>query len=105
MKCLFRYINSLGLGVFRPSPTLRPVTGEEARDSEEESEYMIPSSRPVLPPVTTPPIAEMPPVPRPPQPQSVSALQTQTQVSTLGSRYLKLLMNLLPAACGDEVTL
>uniref|UniRef100_A0A3Q1BYY2 E3 ubiquitin-protein ligase CBL n=1 Tax=Amphiprion ocellaris TaxID=80972 RepID=A0A3Q1BYY2_AMPOC len=39
------------------------VAGEEARDSEEESEYMIPSSRPVLPPITAPPVGETPPVP------------------------------------------
>uniref|UniRef100_A0A8C9YM48 E3 ubiquitin-protein ligase CBL n=1 Tax=Sander lucioperca TaxID=283035 RepID=A0A8C9YM48_SANLU len=55
----------------------RPVMGEEARDSEEESEYMIPSSRPVLPPITAPPVGETPPVPRPQQPQALSALQTQ----------------------------
>lgn len=92
-----------GLLNFRPSPALRPVTGEETRDSEEESEYMIPSSRPVLPP--TPPTGELPQVPRPPQPQPVSALQTQTQVSTVGSRYLKHSVNLQPAAHLYEITL
>ncbi|KAK9520835.1 hypothetical protein VZT92_020695 [Zoarces viviparus] len=70
----------------RPSPAQRSVTGEEARDSEEESEYMIPSSRPVLPPITAPPVGETPPVPRPPQPQSLAALQTQTQATALNSR-------------------
>ncbi|XP_070684877.1 E3 ubiquitin-protein ligase CBL [Pempheris klunzingeri] len=70
----------------RPSSALRAVTGEEARDSEEESEYMIPSSRPVLPPITAPPVGETPPVPRPPQPQPLSTLQTQAQASTLNSR-------------------
>lgn len=78
-------INILGLFVLRSSSALRSVTGEEARDSEEESEYMIPSSRPVLPPITAPPVGESPPVLRPSQP--LSALQTQTQVSTLNSRY------------------
>uniref|UniRef100_A0A672ZP43 E3 ubiquitin-protein ligase CBL n=1 Tax=Sphaeramia orbicularis TaxID=375764 RepID=A0A672ZP43_9TELE len=68
----------------RPSPALRTVTGDEARDSEEESEYMIPSSRPVLPPITAPPVGENPPISRPSQP--LSALQTQTQASTLNSR-------------------
>lgn len=68
----------------RPSPALRTVTGDEARDSEEESEYMIPSSRPVLPPITAPPVGENPPISRPPQP--LSALQTQTQASALNSR-------------------
>uniref|UniRef100_A0A672ZQC4 E3 ubiquitin-protein ligase CBL n=1 Tax=Sphaeramia orbicularis TaxID=375764 RepID=A0A672ZQC4_9TELE len=51
----------------RPSPALRTVTGDEARDSEEESEYMIPSSRPVLPPITAPPVGENPPISRPSQ--------------------------------------
>ncbi|XP_074535066.1 E3 ubiquitin-protein ligase CBL [Halichoeres trimaculatus] len=69
----------------RPSPASRLVSGEEARDSEEESEYMIPSSRPVLPPITAAPIVETPPVPRPPQPQPISALQTQAQTSTHNS--------------------
>ncbi|KAK2847194.1 hypothetical protein Q5P01_010193 [Channa striata] len=68
----------------RPSSAQRPVTGEEARDSEEDSEYMIPSSRPVLPPITASTIGEMAPVPRPLQP--ISSLPTQTQVSTLSSR-------------------
>ncbi|XP_069546346.1 E3 ubiquitin-protein ligase CBL [Brachyistius frenatus] len=63
----------------RPSPASRPATGEEARDSEEESEYMIPSSRPVLPPITGPPVGESPPVPRAPQPQLLPAPQTQNQ--------------------------
>uniref|UniRef100_A0A3Q1BJ36 E3 ubiquitin-protein ligase CBL n=1 Tax=Amphiprion ocellaris TaxID=80972 RepID=A0A3Q1BJ36_AMPOC len=76
-------VNILGLFVPRPSPILRQVAGEEARDSEEESEYMIPSSRPVLPPITAPPVGETPPVPRPPQPQSLSALHTQTQPSIM----------------------
>uniref|UniRef100_A0A667XSD7 E3 ubiquitin-protein ligase CBL n=1 Tax=Myripristis murdjan TaxID=586833 RepID=A0A667XSD7_9TELE len=48
-----------------------PVTGEEAGDSEEESEYMIPSSRPVLPLMTPTPAGETPPLPRPPQPQAL----------------------------------
>ncbi|KAM9317684.1 E3 ubiquitin-protein ligase CBL [Pholidichthys leucotaenia] len=71
----------------RPPPVLRQVTGEEGCDGNEESEYMIPSSRPVLPPIPAPISgAETPPVPRPPQPQPISALQTQTQSSTLNSR-------------------
>uniref|UniRef100_A0A8C4EU21 E3 ubiquitin-protein ligase CBL n=1 Tax=Dicentrarchus labrax TaxID=13489 RepID=A0A8C4EU21_DICLA len=74
-------VNIIGLFVSRPSPAPRPVAGEESRDSEEESEYMIPSSRPILPPITAPPVGETPPVPRHPQP--LSALQTQTQASTL----------------------
>uniref|UniRef100_A0A667XSE6 E3 ubiquitin-protein ligase CBL n=1 Tax=Myripristis murdjan TaxID=586833 RepID=A0A667XSE6_9TELE len=60
---------------------LRPVTGEEAGDSEEESEYMIPSSRPVLPLMTPTPAGETPPLPRPPQPQALAPLQAQTQAS------------------------
>uniref|UniRef100_A0A665VDE4 E3 ubiquitin-protein ligase CBL n=1 Tax=Echeneis naucrates TaxID=173247 RepID=A0A665VDE4_ECHNA len=55
------------------------AAGEEARDSEEESEYMIPSSRPALPPIMAAPLGETPPVPRPPQPQP-PALQTQSQL-------------------------
>lgn len=69
----------------RPSPVPRSVTGDEARDSEEESEYMIPSSRPVLPPISAPSV-ETPPIPRHPQPQPLSALQTLTQASSLNSR-------------------
>ncbi len=80
-------VNILGLFVGRPSPAQIPVTGEEARDSEEESEYMIPSSRPLLPPITAPPVGEIQPGLRPPQHQPLSALLTQTQASTLNSRY------------------
>ncbi|XP_033832400.1 E3 ubiquitin-protein ligase CBL [Periophthalmus magnuspinnatus] len=64
----------------RPSPVLKPLSADETRDNGEESEYMIPSSRPVLPPITTPSAAESPPVPRPPQPVP------QTQAATLNSR-------------------
>ncbi|XP_049582605.1 E3 ubiquitin-protein ligase CBL isoform X2 [Syngnathus scovelli] len=70
----------------RPSSAARSATGEEARDSEEESEYMIPSSRPVLPPIAAPPMVESPPVSRPPQPQSVFAIQTQTQAIAFNPR-------------------
>uniref|UniRef100_A0A8C5DUN1 E3 ubiquitin-protein ligase CBL n=1 Tax=Gouania willdenowi TaxID=441366 RepID=A0A8C5DUN1_GOUWI len=66
----------------RPSPAPRSVPGEEARDSEDESEYMIPSSRPVLPAFPAPPVVETPPVPR----HSLSALQAQMQASSLNSR-------------------
>ncbi|XP_037122849.1 E3 ubiquitin-protein ligase CBL isoform X2 [Syngnathus acus] len=70
----------------RPSSAARSATGEEARDSEEESEYMIPSSRPVLPPIAAPPMVESAPVSRPPQPQSVFAIQTQTQAIAFNPR-------------------
>uniref|UniRef100_A0A3Q2Z5N1 E3 ubiquitin-protein ligase CBL n=1 Tax=Hippocampus comes TaxID=109280 RepID=A0A3Q2Z5N1_HIPCM len=49
---------------FGPSSAVRSATGEESRDSEEESEYMIPSSRPILPAVASPPMGESPPVSR-----------------------------------------
>lgn len=73
----------------RPSPAVRSVAGEEARDSEEESEYMIPSSRPVLPPIAAPSVGEVPPVPRPALPQPPPpppSLHTQSQASPLNSR-------------------
>ncbi|KAM9813175.1 E3 ubiquitin-protein ligase CBL isoform X2 [Syngnathus typhle] len=70
----------------RPPSAARSATGEEVRDSEEESEYMIPSSRPVLPPIVAPPMVESPPVSRPPQPQSVFAIQTQTQAIAFNPR-------------------
>ncbi|XP_017288860.1 E3 ubiquitin-protein ligase CBL isoform X2 [Kryptolebias marmoratus] len=66
----------------RPSPVLRPVAGEEPCDSEEDSEYMIPSSRPIV----APPVGEPLPVPRPPQPQPLSVLQAPAQPSALNSR-------------------
>lgn len=65
--------------VSRPSSLFRPVTGDDAHDSEEDSEYMIPSSRPV----TAPPPAEIPPVPR-----SLATPQAQIQASSSNSRYL-----------------
>nr|XP_057935826.1 E3 ubiquitin-protein ligase CBL [Doryrhamphus excisus] len=69
----------------RQPSALRPLAAEEARDSEEESEYMIPSSRPVLPAITAPSIGESPPVPRPPQP--LYTLQMQTQgITTFNQR-------------------
>lgn len=79
------------LVVCRTPQALRGVTGEEARDSEEESEYMIPSSRPVLPPITTPSV-ETTPIPRPPQPQPPPALQTQSQTLTLNSRCSRIIL-------------
>uniref|UniRef100_A0A8C7CS50 E3 ubiquitin-protein ligase CBL n=1 Tax=Oncorhynchus kisutch TaxID=8019 RepID=A0A8C7CS50_ONCKI len=51
----------------RPHPGLKPVAGEEAYESDEESDYMIPTSRPVLVPM-----AETP-VPKPPQPTSLNS--------------------------------
>ncbi|XP_015235913.1 PREDICTED: E3 ubiquitin-protein ligase CBL [Cyprinodon variegatus] len=66
----------------RPSTALRQVTGEENCDSEEDSEYMIPSSRPIA----VPPIPDTLPVQRPPQPQPMAALQAHTQAPTLNSR-------------------
>lgn len=73
--------------VLRPSPVLRPGTAEEARDSEEESEYMVPSSRPILPPITAPAVGELPAVPRHSQPLSLLTAQTQSTASSLSSRY------------------
>lgn len=67
------------------------MTSEESRDSEEESEYMIPSSRPVLPPITAPLVVESQPVLRHPQPQPLLSLQTQNQASAHNSRYSKTL--------------
>uniref|UniRef100_A0A1A8R821 E3 ubiquitin-protein ligase CBL n=1 Tax=Nothobranchius rachovii TaxID=451742 RepID=A0A1A8R821_9TELE len=64
----------------RPSPISRPLTGEELCDSEEDSDYMIPSSRPI----SLPPAGESLSAVRPPQPPST--LQAQTQPSTLNSR-------------------
>uniref|UniRef100_A0A3B5MB21 E3 ubiquitin-protein ligase CBL n=1 Tax=Xiphophorus couchianus TaxID=32473 RepID=A0A3B5MB21_9TELE len=52
----------------RPSQGLRQVPGEEACDSEEDSEYMIPSSRPIA----APSVPDTLQVQRPPQPQSLS---------------------------------
>uniref|UniRef100_A0A8C6PKE8 E3 ubiquitin-protein ligase CBL n=1 Tax=Nothobranchius furzeri TaxID=105023 RepID=A0A8C6PKE8_NOTFU len=57
-----------------------PLTGEELCDSEEDSDYMIPSSRPI----SLPPVGESSSAVRPPQP--LSTLQAQTQPSTLNSR-------------------
>ncbi|CAF97501.1 unnamed protein product [Tetraodon nigroviridis] len=70
----------------RPSPVLGAP--EESRVSDEESEYMIPTSRPILLPVTTPPVGELPAVPRHSQPHSLLTAQTQSTASTLNSRDL-----------------
>uniref|UniRef100_A0A3Q0QZI9 E3 ubiquitin-protein ligase CBL n=1 Tax=Amphilophus citrinellus TaxID=61819 RepID=A0A3Q0QZI9_AMPCI len=51
-----------------------------------DDEYMVPSSRPILPPTSTSLVGETPPAPRPPQPQPISAVQTQTQASTMNTR-------------------
>lgn len=47
---------------------------------------MIPTSRPILLPVTTPPVGELPAVPRHSQPHSLLTAQTQSTASTLNSR-------------------
>ncbi|XP_051933905.1 E3 ubiquitin-protein ligase CBL isoform X2 [Hippocampus zosterae] len=70
----------------RSSSAVRSATGEESRDSEEESEYMIPSSRPILPAVATPPMGESPPVSRSSQPQAVLAIQAQAQTIAFNPR-------------------
>lgn len=75
--------------VLRPSPVLRPGTAEEVHDSEEESEYMVPSSRPILHPITAPPLGEIPAVPRHSQPHSLLTAQTQSTASSLNSRYFR----------------
>lgn len=64
---------------------------------------MVPSSRPVLHPITAPPVGEIQPVPRPPQPQPLSALQTQTQASTLNSRYSDHSMTLAELEDGPQM--
>lgn len=66
----------------RPSPSLRQLPGEEACDSEEDAEYMIPSSRPIA----VQPVPDTLQVQRPPQPQPLAALQAQTQAPTVNSR-------------------
>ncbi|XP_014823900.1 PREDICTED: E3 ubiquitin-protein ligase CBL [Poecilia mexicana] len=60
----------------RSSQGLRQVPGEEACDSEEDSEYMIPSSRPIA----VPSVPDTLQVQRPPQPL------TQTQAPAANSR-------------------
>ncbi|XP_019748290.1 E3 ubiquitin-protein ligase CBL isoform X2 [Hippocampus comes] len=70
----------------RPSSAVRSATGEESRDSEEESEYMIPSSRPILPAVASPPMGESPPVSRSSQPHCVLAIQAQAQTIAFNPR-------------------
>ncbi|XP_077578833.1 E3 ubiquitin-protein ligase CBL [Stigmatopora nigra] len=70
----------------RPCSGLRLVSGKEARDSEEESEYMIPSSRPVLPAILAQPVEDCPSVSRPPPPQSLFALHAQAQTITFNPR-------------------
>ncbi|KAI1893777.1 hypothetical protein AGOR_G00127160 [Albula goreensis] len=54
----------------RPLPALKQLTGEDACESEEESEYMTPSSRPALPPMGS---SGGDAVPRPPQPNALSS--------------------------------
>uniref|UniRef100_H3CQS3 E3 ubiquitin-protein ligase CBL n=1 Tax=Tetraodon nigroviridis TaxID=99883 RepID=H3CQS3_TETNG len=61
----------------RPSPVLGAP--EESRVSDEESEYMIPTSRPILLPVTTPPVGELPAVPRHSQPLALADLEDGPQ--------------------------
>uniref|UniRef100_A0A3P9QF72 E3 ubiquitin-protein ligase CBL n=1 Tax=Poecilia reticulata TaxID=8081 RepID=A0A3P9QF72_POERE len=65
------------LSVPRPSQGLRQVPGEDGCDSEEDSEYMIPSSRPIA----VPSVPDTLQVQRPPQPL------TQTQAPAVNSRY------------------
>lgn len=59
--------------VVRPHPGLKPVAGEEAYESDEESDYMIPTSRPVLAPMAAPLVVAETPVPKPPQPTSLNS--------------------------------
>ncbi|KAJ8368206.1 hypothetical protein SKAU_G00082340 [Synaphobranchus kaupii] len=54
----------------RPLPALKQLAGEDAHESEEESEYMTPSSRPALPPMGA---SGGDVVPRPPQPSTLSS--------------------------------
>ncbi|CAB1348534.1 unnamed protein product [Coregonus sp. 'balchen'] len=57
----------------RPHPGLKPVAGEEAYESDEESDYMIPTSRPVLAPMAAPLVVAETPVPKPPQASSLNS--------------------------------
>ncbi|KAG5836918.1 hypothetical protein ANANG_G00233770 [Anguilla anguilla] len=54
----------------RPLPALKQLAGEDAHESEEESEYMTPSSRPALPPMGA---SGGDAVPRPPQASALSS--------------------------------
>ncbi|KAG7471390.1 hypothetical protein MATL_G00124150 [Megalops atlanticus] len=60
----------------RPLPALKPLTGADTHESDEESEYMTPSSRPVLPPPNMASSSPGDTLSRPPPP------------NTLGSRVL-----------------
>eukprot|EP00063_Salmo_salar_P094273 XP_014069108.1 PREDICTED: E3 ubiquitin-protein ligase CBL isoform X1 [Salmo salar] len=57
----------------RPHPDLKPVAGEETYESDEESDYMIPTSRPVLAPMAAPLVVTEIPAPNPPQPSSLNS--------------------------------
>ncbi|KAJ8280587.1 hypothetical protein GJAV_G00056550 [Gymnothorax javanicus] len=54
----------------RPLPALKQLASEDAHESEEECEYMTPSSRPVLPPAGA---SGGEAVPRPPQPNAIGS--------------------------------
>ncbi|XP_066565338.1 E3 ubiquitin-protein ligase CBL [Amia ocellicauda] len=75
----------------RPLPSLKPVAGEEASESEEEPEYMTPSSRPVLPPLNT---SAPDTAPRLPQPNSLSSRLALSELETEGLQMYEAMYNI-----------
>ncbi|XP_036392733.1 E3 ubiquitin-protein ligase CBL isoform X2 [Megalops cyprinoides] len=57
----------------RPLPALKPLTGTDTHESDEESEYMTPSSRPVLPPPNTASSSPGDTLSRPPLPNALGS--------------------------------
>ncbi|KAG5268316.1 hypothetical protein AALO_G00211210 [Alosa alosa] len=64
----------------RPLPAVKQLPSEEGAQSDEESDYMMPNSRPVLPPISS--SSHVEPAPRPPQ---APILNSRTLLNDLDS--------------------
>ncbi|KAL7831770.1 hypothetical protein AOLI_G00293180 [Acnodon oligacanthus] len=75
----------------RPLPAMKQLTGEDGFESEEDSDYMTPSSRPALPTIS-PALGEA--VPRPPQPNSLNSRPLLSDMDSEGPQMYEAMYNI-----------
>ncbi|KAL2085944.1 hypothetical protein ACEWY4_019264 [Coilia grayii] len=77
----------------RPLPAVKQLPAEEGAQSDEESDYMMPNSRPVLPPIN-PSFSLVEPTPRPPQPPALNSRPLLNDMDSDGQQMYEAMYNI-----------
>ncbi|XP_030633078.1 E3 ubiquitin-protein ligase CBL [Chanos chanos] len=85
----------------RPLPAVKQLTGEDGCESDEESEYMTPSSRPVL---TATGSVHGETVPRPPQPVPLGSRPILSDVESEGTQMYEAMYNIQAQALSPSLS-